>query len=75
EAEQTLTAVAASREIADALQISQGAPLLHITRVMRDAKGRGVQLIEAHYRPDQFQYHMRLTRTRRGDEDIWSDAN
>ena len=75
EAEQTLTAVAATREIADALQISPGAPLLHITRVMRDAKGRGVQLIEAHYRPDQFQYHMRLARTRRGAEDVWSDAD
>lgn len=75
EAEQTLTAVAATREIADALQISTGAPLLHITRVMRDAKGKSVQLIEAHYRPDLFQYHMRLARTRRGAEDVWSDAS
>ena len=74
EAEQTLTAVAASREVADALQISPGAPLLHITRVMRDAKGASVQLIEAHYRPDQFQYHMRMTRKKRGGQEVWSDA-
>lgn len=74
DAEQTLTAVAASGEIADALQISRGAPLLHITRVMRDANGRCVQLIEAHYRPDNFQYHMRMTRKKRGGQEVWSDA-
>jgi GntR family transcriptional regulator len=74
EAEQTLTAVAASHEVANALQISPGAPLLHVTRVMRDQKGASVQLIEAHYRPDQFQYHMRLTRKKRGGREVWSDA-
>jgi GntR family transcriptional regulator len=72
DAEQMITAVAAPKEIADALQISVGAPLLHITRVMRDAGGRAVQVIEAHYRPDQFQYHIRLTRKAGGD--AWSDA-
>lgn len=75
EAEQTLTAVAAPKEIADHLQITPGAPLLHITRVMRDATDRPVQVIEAHYRPDQFQYHMRLSRRHAGGEDVWSDAS
>jgi GntR family transcriptional regulator len=75
DAEQTLTAVAAPKEIADALQISAGAPLLHITRVMRDAGGRAVQVIEAHYRPDQFQYHIRLSRRQSGKEDVWSDGD
>jgi GntR family transcriptional regulator len=74
EAEQTLTAVAAPREIADLLQITSGAPLLQITRVMRDESDRPVQVIEAHYRPDQFQYHMRLSRKRAGGEDVWSDS-
>jgi GntR family transcriptional regulator len=74
EAEQTLTAVAAPKSVADHLQISPGAPLLQITRVMRDTKGRPVQAIEAHYRPDQFQYHMKLSRRRSGGEEMWSDA-
>lgn len=72
EAEQTLTAVGAPKEIADRLQISPGAPLLHIIRVMKDKQNRAVQLIEAHYRPERFQYHMKLTRRRAGGEDVWS---
>lgn len=74
DAEQMITAVAATNDIADALQISVGAPLLFITRVMRDAGGRAVQVIEAHYRPDQFQYHIRLSRKQGSDGEVWSDA-
>jgi GntR family transcriptional regulator len=75
DAEQTITAVAAQKDIADCLHISPGAPLLHITRVMRDAGGRAVQVIEAHYRPDKFQYHIRLSRRQSGAEDVWSDGD
>lgn len=75
EAEQTLTAVAAPKEIADHLQITPGAPLLHITRIMYDQHERAVQVIEAHYRPEQFQYHMRLSRKLAGGEEVWSDAS
>jgi GntR family transcriptional regulator len=75
DAEQTLTAVAAPQGVADHLQIAPGAPLLQITRVMRDGAGRPVQAIEAHYRPDQFQYHMKLSRRRAAGEDSWSDVS
>ncbi|MFN3959042.1 MAG: GntR family transcriptional regulator [Parvularculaceae bacterium] len=75
EAEQTLTAIAAPPDIANHLQMTPGAPLLHITRVMRDEADRAVQVIEANYRPDLFQYHMRLSRRRAGSEDVWSDAS
>lgn len=60
EADQTITAVAAEPHIASALRIGPGSPLLMITRLMRDATGRAVQLITAYYRPERFRYHMRL---------------
>lgn len=73
EAEQTITAVAASKDTADALHIAPGAPLLKITRVMRDARGRAIQAIEAHYRPDQFEYRILLARQPEGEEGVWRD--
>jgi len=75
DAEQIFSAVSATKEIADALEISTGAPLLQITRIMRNKNKRPVQIIDAHYRPDKFQYHMRLTRHREDGEDVWTDLD
>ncbi|MEM9234291.1 MAG: GntR family transcriptional regulator [Pseudomonadota bacterium] len=61
-AEQTITASAAETAVAANLGVTPGSPLLKIHRVMRDASGRAVQDLTAHYRPDRFAYHMRLTR-------------
>ncbi|MEO1137230.1 MAG: GntR family transcriptional regulator [Pseudomonadota bacterium] len=74
EAEQSLTAIAATKEIADQLHIAVGSPILKIFRIMKDQSSRPVQAIEAHYRPDRFQYHMRLNRRKSGGADIWSGA-
>jgi GntR family transcriptional regulator len=59
EAEQWITAVAANAEIASALEISPGEPLLKIDRVMRGPRRKPVQFIEVHYRPDRYHYHFR----------------
>jgi len=59
EAEQWITAVTAEPQVASALGVSAGAPLLKIERVMRGRDGRTVQLIHGFYRPDRFQYHVR----------------
>lgn len=72
EAEQTITAIAAEAAVASVLGVTPGSPLLRIHRVMRDAEGRPVQDITAHYRADRFQYHMRLTKD--ADED-WTETN
>lgn len=61
-AEQTITATAAEPAVAAVLGIAVGAPLLRIHRIMKDAKGRPVQDITAHYRSDRFEYHMNLSR-------------
>jgi GntR family transcriptional regulator len=55
------------------LQISTGAPLLFIKRIMR-SNDRAVQVVEAHYRPDQFEYRLQLKRKQDGEEEIWSDG-
>lgn len=66
-AEQTISAVAADPAVAAVLGVASGSPLLRIHRIMRDAAGRPVQDITAHYRPDRFQYHMNLSRTHGSD--------
>lgn len=62
EVEQWITATAAEPHIASALQVSVGGPLLKIERVVRDKKGRPVQLVIGFYRPDLFEYHIRAQR-------------
>jgi GntR family transcriptional regulator len=71
EAEQWMTAAAADATLAQALEVGAGAPLMRITRVMRDASGRAIEMLCAHYRPERFQHHMRLTRRRKAGGDEW----
>jgi GntR family transcriptional regulator len=71
EAEQWIIAAGAEPSAAAALNVTTGAPLLRITRVMRDKDGNGIQLLQANYRPERFQYHMNLTRLRKADRDEW----
>ncbi len=66
EAEQWITATAAEPHIASILLLAVGAPLLKIERIVRDKRGRPVQLVNALYRPDLFEYHIRAQR-QKGD--------
>jgi GntR family transcriptional regulator len=61
ELEQTLSAEAADGTIADQLEVSLGTPLLLITRVTRDQRGRAFDYLRALYRSDRFQYHMKMS--------------
>ena len=69
EAEQWISAVAATVLIAQTLDVSPGAPLLRVDRVMRGPRRKPVQFIEAHYRPDRFHYHFR---TQRSGKNLWT---
>lgn len=73
EADQTITAAAAEPQIASALKIAPGSPLLKIVRIMRDDEGRAIQHIVAYYRPERFRYHMRMVRKDASGRD-WSEA-
>ena len=66
EAEQWISASAAEPHIASMLLLNVGAPLLKIERIVRDKRGRAVQLVNALYRPDRFEYHIRAQR-QKGD--------
>ena len=68
---QTVSASLATPEVADALKVAVGAPLLSLKRVVRDADGRGVEHLAALYRPDLFRLEMTLSRVGNGDTRHW----
>ena len=70
-AEQRLSATVAGVEVARHLRIDVGFPLISMTRVMRDEAGRPVELIEALYRPDRYEYRVNLSRDH-GDAPRWT---
>jgi GntR family transcriptional regulator len=63
--EQTLSASAATPDVAQALQLSPGAPVLSLYRVYSDQNKRRVDLLQGLYRPDRFQYHIQLSTNER----------
>lgn len=74
-AEQTITATLADTQVAPALGIGVGSPLLAIRRIVRDQDDRPIEYITALYRPDRYQYRMMLTRVRGEDFNIWSPTD
>ncbi|MDU8910645.1 GntR family transcriptional regulator [Aestuariicoccus sp. MJ-SS9] len=70
-AHQTVTATLAAPDVAEALEVSVGSALLSLTRVVRDAEGRGVEYLSALYRPDRFHLEMELTRVGEGGARHW----
>lgn len=71
-AEQTVSAKLAGPEEAAALEVTQGAALLQVTRVLFDRDGRGVEHLTALYRPDRFNLEMRINRTGAGESRHWA---
>ncbi len=61
EVDQILNAAAANPEVAQALNLSVGAPVLSLTRTYIDSEGRVVDHLVGVYRPDRFEYHMHLS--------------
>lgn len=74
EASQTIGATLAGPEVAEALQLKIGSPLLSLTRVVYDAQGRGVEHLHALYRPDRYSFHMNLVRTGTVGQRRWMPA-
>jgi len=61
-ADQVVACEAAGYEVARALGIPLGAPIMKLTRVLYDVDGRAIQLFSAWYRADRFQLRMKLSR-------------
>lgn len=70
-AHQTVTAALAVPNVAEALNVSVGAPLLFVQRIVRDKDGRGVEYLSALYRPELFRLEMRLARVGAGEMRHW----
>lgn len=70
-ASQAISATLAGPDVAEALRLEVGAPLLSLTRVVHDADGAGVEHLHALYRPDRFAFQLDLTRTGGSDRRRW----
>lgn len=71
-ADQSITAKLADADVAALLGVEIGAPLIAISRQVRDINERPVEYIKALYRPDQYEYRMRVTRVTEADTRLWS---
>ncbi|MFC3612301.1 GntR family transcriptional regulator [Lutimaribacter marinistellae] len=70
-AHQTVSATLASPEVARALEVSTGAGLLSLRRIVRDENGRAVEYLSALYRSDRFKLEMSLNRVGSDDARHW----
>jgi GntR family transcriptional regulator len=70
-AHQSVTATLAAPDVAQVLGVATGSALLALTRVVRDARGQGVEYLSALYRPDMFRLEMTLARVGDGGNRHW----
>jgi GntR family transcriptional regulator len=61
EIDQVISAVAADATLAQRLHVRTGEPLLQVIRIAFDLRGKPIDYLLAAYRPDRFQYHMKLS--------------
>lgn len=68
---QTVSARLADSKVAQLLDLDVGAPLLFVQRIVRDVKGKPVQLLRGLYRPDRYEYRMELSRIEGDKANLW----
>jgi GntR family transcriptional regulator len=71
-ATQRISAGLATPEIAHALKLRTGSPLIELTRIVFDSEGRGIEHLQAFYRPDRYSFEMDLERAGTGNARRWS---
>jgi len=74
-AEQRLSATVAGIEISKLLKVEVGAPLISMTRLVRNDDNRPVEYIEALYRPDRYEYRVNLSRDEENAAPRWIVKN
>lgn len=67
QATQVISAILATNDVAVALDVPVGSPLISLNRVVFDREKRGVEYLTALYRPDRYRFQIDLNRV--GDED------
>jgi len=71
-ARQRISAGLASPDVAEALDVRTGSPVLELVRVSFDQLGRGVEHLHALYRPDRYAFEIDLVRSGAADTKAWS---
>jgi len=74
-ATQTISAALATQEIAEALSVPVGAPLIVLERVVFDKEGRGIEHLEAFYRPDRYRIQVDLGRVGETSSRYWEPVS
>ena len=70
-ARQTISATLADAEVAPALGVPAGAPLIEVRRVVFDTSDRAVEYIRILYRPDLYRFEMSMHRRTEGEARVW----
>lgn len=70
-ASQRISAVLASPDVAHALKVRTGSPLIELIRIVFDRNGRGVEHLHALYRPDRYNFEMELVRAGEVNARTW----
>jgi GntR family transcriptional regulator len=73
-ARQRIGAGLATPDVAEALDIRAGSPLIELVRVVFDQSGRAVEHLHALYRPDRYAFEMDLVRSGTSGTKAWSPA-
>jgi GntR family transcriptional regulator len=71
-ARQRISAGLATPEVAEALGLHTGSPLIELVRVVFDQSGHGVEHLHALYRPDRYAFEIDLVRSGAADTKAWA---
>jgi GntR family transcriptional regulator len=71
-ARQRISAGLATPDVAQALEVRPGSPLIELVRVVCDQSGRAVEHLHALYRPDRYAFEMDLVRSGATGANTWS---
>ena len=71
-ARQRISAGLATPNVAAALGVRPGSPLIELTRVVYDQSGHGVEHLHALYRPDRYAFEIDLVRSGAADTKAWA---
>ncbi|WP_349360893.1 GntR family transcriptional regulator [Stappia sp.] len=74
-ARQTISATLADAEVASALSIPVGSPLIEVRRVVRDRAERPVEYIRVLYRPDLYRFEMSMRRVTAESGPRWTTTS
>ena len=74
EADEHITAKLADPDVAGPLNVELGVPLLQVTRITRDVNGRAVEHLTALFRPDRYEYHLKMRRRTGDTQSHWTPS-